>query len=93
MTTDVKSLLFAYNDAINDASHDQVREFNINMARANLDDVSPKLAAEVIRLREVLHIIAGANGSEGPYGGWNPEDLLKALRDLAQNTLTAEVEL
>jgi hypothetical protein len=51
MLTDVKSLLCAYNDAINDGCHDQVREFNVSMARANLDDISPELATEVIRLR------------------------------------------
>ena len=51
MLADVKSLLCTYNDAINDACHDEVREFNVNMARANLDDISPELATEVIRLR------------------------------------------
>jgi hypothetical protein len=50
MLTDVKSLLCAYNDATNDGCHDQVREFNVSVARANLDDISPELATEVIRL-------------------------------------------
>lgn len=69
MITDVKSLLFAYNDAINDACHDQVREFNINMARSKLDDISPELAAEVILLREALAFYADENPKigEGPW--------------------------
>jgi hypothetical protein len=65
--------------------------FYTTMARA-IKAERDERAAEMSRLREVLHIIAGANGSEGPYGGWNPEDLLKALRDLARNTLNAKVQ-